>query len=45
MFDKRARLRASIRAALLNTLLGAIIAGAGLYMVMHPSSCKYEEIC
>lgn len=39
------KLKARLRAALLNLALGAILAGAGLYMVMHPSSCRYEEGC
>ncbi len=26
-------------------LMGVMIAAAGLYMVMHQSTCRYEEVC
>lgn len=39
------RKRTILRDLVMPMLIGATIAGALVYMVAHPSSCRYEEVC
>lgn len=39
------RLRTLVRDLVMPTLLGLILGSAVVYMIVHPSSCRYEEVC
>ena len=34
-----------IKSYIMPILIGVMIAAAGLYMVMHPSTCHYDTEC